>query len=132
MKKENDRKKILLVDDDVDYLTVTRTRLEASGYEVACAENGRAALEYLDRETPPSLIVMDVEMPDKNGLTTLVHLNIRSNGKPEEQKKIPVIVATGLDGEAIKHILLDQKISGYMKKPIDSGELVRKIKELIG
>ena len=133
MLKKQNPKEILLVDDDPDYSELTRTRLEASGYQVSCASNGQEALTLLEREYEPSLIIMDIEMPDKNGLTTLINMNVRSGAKEQNKKsKIPVLVATGLESEKVREVIMAQNVSGYLKKPYGSEELIQTVKGLIG
>ena len=125
---ENQKPKdILLVDDDPDYLELTRTRLEASGYQVQCASNGRQALELLGGERKPQLIILDLDMPDKNGLTTLIDLGVCDSKQP-----IPVIVATGLQGDRMRDIVMARKVSNYLRKPYEAEELLRTVKGLIG
>ena len=133
MIKKQNPKEILLVDDDPDYSELTRTRLEASGYQVSCASSGQEALTLLEREYEPSLIIMDIEMPDKNGLTTLINMNIRSGAKEQDKRnKIPVLVATGLQSEKVREVMMTQNVSGYLKKPYGSEELIQAVKGLIG
>ncbi len=133
MKKNENHKEILLVDDDSDYSELTRTRLEASGYQVSCVSDGRKATELLKSDYQPSLIIMDIEMPDRNGLTTLININVQRGKKGENATPhIPVIVATGLQSEKVREIMMAQNINGYLKKPYDSEELIHTVKSLIG
>ena len=133
MTENPNRKEILLVDDDLDYSELTRTRLEASGYHVACASNGREALELLKGEYQPNLIIMDIEMPDKNGLTTLININVHKGmGQQKEKSHIPVLVATGLQSEKVREVVMAQNVNGYLRKPYDSEELIQAVKSLIG
>ncbi|MBI3999389.1 MAG: response regulator [Candidatus Omnitrophica bacterium] len=133
MSEKKNLKEILLVDDDPDYSELTRTRLEASGYRVASASNGREALELLEHEHHPNLIIMDVEMPDKNGLTTLINIGVRQKIQEKDGKiKIPVIVATGFQSEKVREVMMAQDISGYLKKPYSSEELIQAVRDLIG
>ena len=133
MIENQNRREILLVDDDPDYSQLIRTRLEQSGYQVSCVSNGREALELLEGEYQPSLIIMDVDMPDKNGLTTLINMGAQQKIKGEnERSKIPVIVATGFESERVRKVIMTQKVSGYLMKPYDSEELIRTVKKLIG
>lgn len=131
--KNPSHKEILLVDDDPNYTEVIRLRLEKSGYGVRCALNGREAMEALEHEQRPDLIIMDLDMPDQNGLTTLINMGVRRAEAGEgESAGIPVIVATGLRSDQVRKIIMDQKVSGYLRKPYDSEELVRTIEQLIG
>lgn len=133
MIKNENRKEILLVDDDPDYSELTRTRLESSGYQVSCAADGRKALELLKGEYQPNLIIMDIEMPDKNGLTTLININVqKAKSQQNEKSPISVLVATGLQSEKIREVMMTQNVSGYLKKPYDSEELIRTVRRLIG
>ena len=127
---KNDRE-ILLVDDDADYCELTRTRLESFGYQGVCASSGQEALGLLEKDLEPSLIILDLDMPEKNGLTTLINLAVRRKLK-KESKKIPVVVATGLHSEQIRKTIQDQEVSGYLRKPFGCDELIKTVKDLIG
>jgi len=59
--------KVLLVDDDLDILELLRYNLSKNGFDVTCAENGKKAIN-LAREIKPNLILLDVMMPDKDGV----------------------------------------------------------------
>lgn len=62
------RRHVLVVDDDEDIRLVLRDTLELGGYDVACAADGRAALDYLkDAPAPPSLVLLDLMMPVMSG-----------------------------------------------------------------
>lgn len=125
------REPILLVDDDSDYSDLVKIRLETSGYQVACVPNGSEALKLLETDYRPRLIIMDLEMPDKNGLTTLINLNIKqSNDQKKGAAPIPVIVATGLQGDLIRDLIMQQKVAGYLKKPYSAEELIEKVRSL--
>ena len=123
---------ILLVDDDPDYLDLAKIRLETSGYLVSCANNGTEALKLLDMDFRPRLIIMDIEMPDKNGLTTLINLNVRqARDMKNGIEPIPVIIATGIQSDAVRALMKSQNISGYLRKPYSSEELIEKVKATI-
>jgi len=59
--------KILVVDDDLDILELLKYNLPKSGYDVSCAENGEKAIEVA-RKFKPDLILLDVMMPEKDGV----------------------------------------------------------------
>ena len=124
-------REILLVDDDSDYRELTRTRLESFGYQVVCASSGQEALNLLDQKVDPSLIIMDLDMPEKNGLTTLINLTIRRKIK-KDSKAIPIIIATGMHSDQIHKTVHDQDVSGYLRKPYGCEELIKTVKGLIG
>ena len=124
-------REILLVDDDRDYRELTRTRLESSGYQVICASSGKEALELIEKNIEPNLIIMDLDMPEKNGLTTLINLAIRRKVK-KENKKIPIVIATGMHSEQINQVVHSHEVSGYLRKPYGHDELIKTVKDLIG
>src|SRR4051794_31173751 len=68
---------VLVVDDDADFREVVRCTLEAAGYAVRCAEDGRAALELLERERP-ALVLLDLAMPRMAGEEVLRTLRARA------------------------------------------------------
>ena len=65
----NDNIKILVVDDEEDILEFLSYNLRAEGYDVIVADNGILAIE-LAKQEQPSLIILDVQMPDMDGITT--------------------------------------------------------------
>ena len=64
------RTKILLVDDELDFLNVITARIESWGYEVMAASSGKQAINMLARKNP-DIIVLDYMMPEMDGITTL-------------------------------------------------------------
>jgi CheY-like chemotaxis protein len=81
-----DNKRILIVDDEVDFLTLIKKRIESWGYIVITASSGDEALEALDT-TSPRVIVLDYMMPDINGIELLRKIR-------KTNKKIPVVMFT--------------------------------------
>lgn len=127
------RKKILVVDDDKDYSDLMRMRLERAGYEVLTAANGKEAIELLGKNYVPDLIILDLEMPDKNGLTTLVNFKLQGEKKTNGAKRprIPVLVATGLKSERIQKIVEGYQIDGYLNKPFNAEDLLEKVGSIL-
>ena len=80
--------KVLMVDDDPLIHRLYRPHLERAGYQVHCAITGRQAVDLASRELP-QVIVMDIMMPEMDGLSA-----IREIKNQEATKDIPVIVAT--------------------------------------
>jgi len=118
--------RVLIVDDDVTLLGMYKERLEASGYEVVTASDGREALskaiEYL-----PQCMLLDVLMPNVNGFDVLE--NIRSN---HETQNIPVIMLTALVQDANKQKGLAEGADDYIiKSEIMPGEVIEKIETVI-
>ena len=83
------RKRILVVDDDPDILSILRDRLHCYGYAVETAGDGREALAALELSTYDAML-LDVDMPKLNGLDVLRHLR-------ETNQQMPVAIMTGLN-----------------------------------
>ena len=81
----------LVVDDDESARDITRRALERAGWEVREAENGRTALEAMELDAP-SLIVLDLMMPEMDGFEFVASLHHRP-----EWRLIPIIVVTSMD-----------------------------------
>jgi CheY-like chemotaxis protein len=70
---EEKNKLILLVDDDQDFLEILSTKLKEQGFNIETAKNGKEALEKL-HHIKPDLIILDVMMPEMNGIDTAIEL----------------------------------------------------------
>jgi CheY-like chemotaxis protein len=80
---------ILIVDDNPDSITILQSILGTRGYGVVSAESGVAALRTLQSEPPPDLILLDVMMPEMNGIEVLQKIK-----ESHTTAKIPVILVT--------------------------------------
>ena len=105
-------KKILIVDDEEDTLTLTRTVLEDGGYEVVTANSGKEALAKFKKEKF-DLILLDILMPEMSGFT--VFELIRKNDK---KTKITFLSVLEVSQKRLKE-LKKQGISDYILKPYD-------------
>ncbi|WP_036485829.1 response regulator transcription factor [Myxosarcina sp. GI1] len=122
--KENlskDNKKLLLIDDDPNLILLVKDYLEFRGYNVATAENGREALEVLDRHIP-DLIICDVMMPEMDGYALVKHIR-----EEPTTNKIPVLFlsAKGQSQDKVKG--LNEGADVYMVKPFEPEELVAQV-----
>jgi len=123
----NSSKKILLVEDDPELLDVMTTKLSLSGLEFAVAETGRQALDYIS-QNPPALILLDILLPDIDGLTILSELV-----KKEETKAIPVIILSNLaDQASMEQAAAIGPYEYLVKAKTDLNDLIKKIKGKIG
>ena len=119
-------KKILIVDDEVDVLSVLKKGLVAEGYSVITADNGCDALGLAQSEHP-DLIILDILMPNMDGTEVAERLK-----ETLEAKNIPAIFLTGMfpkeEGEKGGRL-----IAGHVLfiKPYDIKELVNAIKGLL-
>jgi DNA-binding response OmpR family regulator len=117
--------RILVVDDDPDILQFVRLNLELDGFVVELAGGGREALEKA-AEAPPDLMLLDVMMPEIDGLTVLRRL--RSD---PTTANIPVIVLTArsLAEDRVKG--LDLGADDYITKPFDLEELIARVRTVL-
>lgn len=115
---------VLLVEDNETIRHAFRILLEDSGYTVAEAGSGEEALDRASAEVP-ALILMDLGLPDINGLEVTRRLR-----KAEATRDVPVIALTGRALETDEQACLDAGCTAYLSKPIDSAGLLRRIGEL--
>jgi len=122
--------KIMVVEDDLDEAKLIKMVLEGEGYEAVCMFNGREALEKLGAEKP-SLIVLDVMMPEMDGFSFCAKVKASP-----EHKDIPVILLTGV----AKHIhdsrfplngVIRADADEYLEKPVQPEDLLKTIERLL-
>ena len=113
--------KVLIVDDEVDFLETIVKRLRARDIEASGVESGYLALEALD-SSPPDVVILDVRMPGMDGIETL----------REIKKKKPLTEVIMLTG----HASVETGIQGmqlgafdYLMKPIALDELLEKVRQ---
>jgi CheY-like chemotaxis protein len=120
-KKRSERPKILIVDDEPDYITTIQCRLEWSHYDVITASNGQEGLEKVMKERP-DLVLLDTNMPVMNGHEVLERLK-----QHEELRNIPVIMVTALCEAQDVAKASSYGVADYVAKPFDFSDLVEKI-----
>ncbi|MBN1465133.1 response regulator transcription factor [candidate division KSB1 bacterium] len=116
-------KKILLVDDEKDILELLEFNLEAEGYKTYKARDGEEALKKAV-EKLPDLILLDIMLPKKDGLTVLREL--RANRTTAD---IPVIFLTAKDSEIDEIVGLELGADDYIIKPISIRKLLARVKK---
>ena len=104
-------KKILVVDDEPDVRQLMEHFLTGRGYEVRIAENGRLALAALDTFMA-DVVLLDMHMPEMDGLETLKRLAVRS-------PSLPVIMVTVNDDVETTTYLLQMGAADYVPKPFN-------------
>jgi two-component system alkaline phosphatase synthesis response regulator PhoP len=114
-------KTILVVDDEPRIVQVVRDYLERASFEVRPANDGRTALA-LARSEPPDLIILDLSLPDLDGLDVTRELRKSSNA--------PIIMLTARDEESDKLIGLELGADDYVTKPFSPKELVARVRAL--
>jgi len=113
------RPKILLVDDDVDLVTVMRGALESKSYEVIVAYTGQEGLEKARKEKP-DLVVLDILMPVADGFIFADQFR-----KDPSLAKTPVLALTSFSESLGQPFPFD--VSEYIMKPIKPKDLVAKV-----
>ena len=117
------RPKILLVDDDVDLVTVMRGALESKAYEVIVAYNGQEGLEKAKKEKP-DLVVLDILMPVADGFIFADQFR-----KDPSLAKVPVLALTSFSESLGQPFPFE--VSEYIMKPIKPRDLVAKVEEFL-
>ncbi len=115
-------KKILLIDDEPEIIEICRDYLKASQYDVVTARNGKEGL-FATRREKPDLIVLDLMMPEMDGLDFCRELRRNSD--------VPIIMLTARVEETDKLIGLEIGADDYITKPFSPRELVARVKVIL-
>lgn len=139
-------KKILIVDDELDIVTFISELVEDHGYTSIRAKDGIEGLELLRTENP-DLVLLDLMMPKKSGITMFQELR-----KDPNLSHIPVVIVTGISdvtGVDFRNFMYKQPLEdeekfvettgltkytmpdGYLEKPIDPDGLIKAVKEAL-
>jgi DNA-binding response OmpR family regulator len=121
----NEKGLVLIADDDEDILVLVRTVLERSGYEVVVARDGAEALA-LAGERRPNLAVLDISMPELDGLEVLRRLRADA-----ETSELPVVLLSARAQEGDVALGYETGASAYMRKPFSPRELTQRVAELL-
>ena len=111
--------KILICDDEKDIVSALKIYLEAEGYETLCAYNGNEALKVIN-ETQVNLVLMDIMMPECDGITAMVKLRETSN--------LPVILLTAKGEDTDKILGLNVGADDYITKPFNPVEVIARVR----
>lgn len=114
--------KVLLVDDDEALLRLGNLMLKRYGFDVVTARGGCEAVEKARSESP-NVIVMDINMPGLDGISTLQVM--RSGSRTG---RIPVITWSSLPGEVMSREAFVRGAVAYLEKPVDFGVLASEIR----
>ena len=125
VRRESDRSRILIVDDNPDSLEILRARLESWGYRTQTAADGEEALNKIEAQ-PPDLILLDIMMPRVDGME--VARRVKNN---PQLPFIPIIMETALDTTEAKVEGLDSGADDYITKPIDFAELKARLNSML-
>lgn len=113
--------RILVVDDDPHAVEILTRMLEREGYECLSAAGGAAALKIL-RDTPVDVLLLDVMMPEMDGLQVCEHLQA-----DEDLRQIPIMLLTARDDYATRERGMNRGVSEFLTKPVNKRELFARI-----
>lgn len=118
--------KILYIEDNPQNMRLVRKILKHAGYDVIEAEDGASGLKVAKDEMP-DLILMDVNLPDIDGLEVTAELK-----KDDVAQNIPIIALTANAMVGDREKALEAGCDGYLPKPINRQELLNIVQEFIG
>jgi two-component system KDP operon response regulator KdpE len=114
--------RVLVIDDEPPIRKLLRMGLSTQGYEILEAPNGRTALEMLGHQ--PGLIILDLGLPDMQGLDLLRTIRSRSEG-------VPIVVLSSRGDEAGKVQALHLGADDYITKPFGMDELLARMRAAV-
>jgi DNA-binding response OmpR family regulator len=116
------RKTVLVVDDEEKILELVRAYLERDGYNVVTARDGKQALQLAD-ERQPDLVVLDLNLPEVDGLEVCRQIRRSSN--------TPIIMLTARDDVADRLVGLELGADDYVTKPFSPREVVARVRAVL-
>jgi len=124
------KKKILLIDDDRDFLMATRLILEKSGYEVFTAENGKSGVDMI-KSTTPDLAIVDMMMETwGEGFNVISEVRSMDRGKD-----MPLIILSGVDLQGPYQSFEPSeefpKVDMILHKPVKADDLIQHVRDLL-
>jgi CheY-like chemotaxis protein len=124
----DNKKTVLVVDDDPDARDFLTTVLEDAGFGTTTANDGTEAITMIEAKAP-DLVALDITMPEKSGVAVYRRLK-----EDEQLKSIPVIIITGVSDDFKKFISTRRQVpppEGYISKPVDHEQLLRMVRDLL-
>jgi two-component system, sensor histidine kinase and response regulator len=120
-----EQKRLLLVDDEPRNLTVLESLLAPLGHEIVRADGGQAAIEAFET-AHPDLILLDVVMPDFDGMDVLTHVRAH-----DPTSRIPVILVTGQAEREARLRGFEAGADEFLEKPVDRALLLTRVRTLL-
>jgi DNA-binding response OmpR family regulator len=114
--------RVLLVDDDEEFVSALAERLCLRNYDAAIATSGQAALSEIQKKCP-DIVLLDYKMPGMNGMETLKRITTNDSS-------IDVIIVTGSLDADIGESAMSAGATDYMVKPLDVEELLGKLENI--
>ena len=125
----DEKKTVLVVDDEPDARDYLTTVLQDNGFATVIAKDGTEAIAKLE-EAVPDLVSLDITMPEKSGVSVYRKLK-----EDDQLKDVPVIIITGVSDEFQKFISTRRQVpppDGYISKPVDADAFLKMVGDLIG
>lgn len=119
------KKKILIVDDEIEMVEVESLRFKASGYEILAVHDGESALRTA-RNWLPDLVILDIMLPFMDGYQVCAALK-----KDQVCREIPIILMSATDRKYDTDLGKKAGADAYFTKPFEPSILLEKIKELL-
>ncbi|MBI3999388.1 MAG: response regulator [Candidatus Omnitrophica bacterium] len=123
---------VFIVEDDVELAQLMKIRIETAGHRVLITNSGDEAFDLIAAKVP-DLVILDIFLPDTDGLTILKRLKAPldiDTGKPSVTKDIPVIVMTG-KAPMIENMTRIEGAIDFFVKPADINKLVNRVSQLL-
>ena len=117
------KQRILIVEDEEFVQALLAAFLEKEGFVTALANSGKKMFAILDKD-PVDLILLDLSLPDEDGLTLTRQIRARSS--------IPIIVLTARQGRKDRLVALEMGANDYLLKPMDPEELALRVRNMLG
>ena len=116
---------ILVVDDEADIRAITRTSLETSNYQVLTASDGIEAIAlYVQHKKDIRAVLMDMMMPEMNGLTTIRMLK-------QINAHVLIVASSGMSGLSDKNVSMDANVKAFLPKPYTLQELIKTLHSVL-
>jgi DNA-binding response OmpR family regulator len=122
---EGVKKKVLLIDDSIEYLDAMQLLLESSGYEIFRTSQPLQTINLINQHQP-HLVILDIMMPETDGLHVLSAIKAQTNHQPE------VLIISGKNFAPERKRALALGAAGYLTKPIGASLLLAEIRKVLG
>ena len=120
------KKTVFIVEDDKNISFLLEFMLKREGYKVIIAEDGRIAMEFVEREFPPSMVLLDIMLPHHDGYEIITAIRRKLSWK-----KVPVIMLTTKAREDDIVRALKAGANDYILKPFQPEELMARLNRFI-
>jgi len=122
----DNKKRILVIDDEKDFLKITKLNLEETGrFEVMALSNAKDMISWL-HNFKPDVILLDLLMPEIGGMEACEMLNNDPIGKG-----VPIIILSALEKDSDKRSAYKKGVVDYLVKPIEKKDLIAKIEKAL-